>query len=149
MKRNLRLQQPFLTHRFDVRSWAVELPITTSDVAPLVCEISLLLFGRSDQLSLLFDKGRKLIVSLVEDSSRIAGSKEGTMSLRLTRRDLEFIICFLLTWYRDGLAETNHIDIDLIGSSSIGEDCTLVLQAENSQPPLPGNEAERIIRKIP
>jgi len=111
--------------------------------------MSLLLFGRSDQLSLLFDIGNKLIVSVVDSSSEIAGSDETPMSLRLGRRDVEFMMSFLLTWYRDGVAETNHIDIELVGSPLAGEDCTLVIQAENSRPPLSGDEAERLLRDMP
>ena len=149
MKRHLRLRHPFTTQRFDARSWAIELPIAASDVIPLVCEVSLLLLGRSDQLSLLYDNRHKLVVSLCDSLSRVTGSDENPATLSLSRSDLEFVNCFLLTWYRDGVAETNHVDIELAGSSSVGEDCTLVIQAENSRPPLPGDETERILREMP
>ncbi|MCG8648300.1 MAG: hypothetical protein MI861_00620 [Pirellulales bacterium] len=149
MKRHLQLRQSITTQRFNARSWAIEMPVAASDVVPLVCEISLLLCDRSDQLSLLFDKGKKLMVSVAETSLAISGAVNDPLSLSLRRSDAEFLLCFLLTWYRDGVAEANHVDIELVGNQSVGEDCTLVVQAENSRPPIPGDEAERILRKMP
>jgi len=149
MRRHLQLRHSITTQRFDARSWAIELPVAASDVVPLACEITLLRYGRSDQLSLLFDKGKKLMVSIAETHSTVTGAADSPSSLSLGRNDAEFLLCFLLTWYRDGVAEANHIDIELIGSQSAGEDCTLVVQAENSRPPIPGDEAERILREMP
>ena len=148
MRRHLQLRQSFSTRRFDTGAWAIELPIAASEVVPLVCEITLLLYGRSDQLSLLFDRGRKLVVSVCEGKSVVEGSDNSPSSLSLNRSDAEFLLCFLLTWYRDGVAEVNHIDVELVASQSAGKDCTLVVKAETSQPPLPGDEAERILREM-
>lgn len=146
MKRSIRLRHSFSTRRFDVRAWAIDLPIAASDVVPLVCEIAMLLYGRSDQLSLLFDRGRKLVVSIGE--SAVIGSNDSVSSVSLARNEVEFILGFLLTWYRDGVAEANHIDVELVGSQSAGRDCTLVITAEESQPPLSGDEAGRILREM-
>ena len=148
MRRHIQLRQSFSTRRFDVGAWAIELPIAASDVVPLVCEITLLLYGRSDQLSLLFDRGRKLVISVCEGKSAVTGSDDNPSSLSLNRSDAEFFLCFLLTWYRDRVAEANHIDVELVGSQSAGKDCTLVIKAEESQPPLSGDEAERILREM-
>ena len=148
MRRHAQLQQSFSTRRFNKRAWAIELPVAASDVVPLVCEIMLLLHDRSDQLSLLFDRGRKLVISVCEGKSAVKGSDDSPSSLSLNRSDAEFILCFLLTWYRDGIAEASHIDVELAASQSAGEDCTLIVKAEKSRPPLPGEETERILREM-
>ena len=148
MRRHLQLRNSFETQRFDERSWAVELAIVNSEVSSIICELTLLLYGRSDQLSLLFESKKKIVVSVAQSESAIIGSDDRFSSLSLNRNDAEFLLCFLLTWYRDGVAEVNHIDIELIGSQSDGKDCTLVVKAENSQAPLPGDEAERILREL-
>ena len=148
MRRHIQLRQSFETCRFDTRSWAIELPIIGSDVAILICEITLLLFGRAKQLSLLFVDEKKLLLTVSNGSSIVDGSNSGPSSLSLSRNDLEFVLCYLLTWYRDGTAEVNHIDVELIGSESIGPDCTLIVKAEQSQPPMPGAEVERMLREM-
>lgn len=148
MKRHILLRQSFSTRRFNVQAWAIELPVAASDVIPLVCEISLLLYGRSEQLSLLFDRGRKLVLSVREGESNVTGLDDNPSSLSLNRSDAEFVLSFLLTWYRDGIAEANHVDVELVGSQAAGKDCTLVIMAEKSQPPLSGGEAERILREM-
>lgn len=149
MKRHLRLRQLFETKRFNKDSWAIILPVSSGDVVALICEISLLLFDRSEQVSLLFESGQKLIVSKTDGDSRVSGSDADAGPLCMSRRDLESLFCFLLTWYRDGIAEVNHIDIELRADASVGQDCTIVIQSEVSQPPLPGNEAARIVRQMP
>lgn len=148
MRRHIQLRHAFETCRFDARSWAIELPLVGSEVANLICEITLLLFGRSNQLSLLFAEEKKLLLTVSNGNSTVGGSDSSPSSVSLSRNDLEFVLCYLLTWYRDGTAEVNHIDVELEGIESVGPDCTLVVKAEQSQPPLPGKEAERILRDM-
>lgn len=148
MKRHIHLRRCFATRRFSAETWAIQLPIAAADVVMLACEISLLLHGRSDQLSILVDRGKKLVLSVHDAESTVTGADGSPSAVRLSRNDTEVVLCYLLDWYRDGFAETKHIDIDLIGDKSMGQDCTLVLEAENPRPPIPGEEAERIIRKM-
>jgi hypothetical protein len=151
MKRHVRIQQPFTTHRFDVRSWAIELPIAASDVVAIICELSLLLFGRSEQLSVLCGNERKLVISLGNRVSQMPQSVEesAAIAFSLSRNDLEVVTCYLLTWYRDGAAETKHIDIPILSNRAAGEDCTLVIHAAISRAPMTGDDAERMLRHLP
>lgn len=148
MRRHLQLRQSFETCRFDSESWAIELPIASSEVPILICEITLLLFGRAAQLSLLFPLQKKVLLTVSAGSSTVDGTDVQPISLNLSRIHLEFVLGYLCTWYRDGVAEVNHIDVELKGSEGAGSDCTLVVKADQSQPPLSGEEAERILREM-
>jgi len=107
MRRHLRLKQAFTSHRFNERSWAVQLLISASDVVPLMCEMSLLLYDRSDQISLLFDKERKLTVSAVDSSSRVNFTDKSVVTFELGRSDLEHAICFLLAYEHRSLEQSS------------------------------------------
>ncbi|MGL4460997.1 MAG: hypothetical protein ACRDD1_19610 [Planctomycetia bacterium] len=145
MRRHLQLRQAISTIRFDSRSWAIELPVASSEVQVLVCEISLLLFARTKQLAFLFGKKQGLSLALSEGGSTVSGSEDNAL-VALSRNALESVLCYLLAWYRDGVAEVTHVDIEVVGSESAGVDCTLVIKADQFQPFLPGDEAERILR---
>ena len=148
MRRHVQLRQSIETFRFDPRSWAIELPIVGSEVPLLICETTLLLFGRATQLTLLFPDQKKVLLTVSNERSIVEGTVEQPTTIKLSRNDLEFVLAYLITWYRDGAAAVNHIDIDLMGTEAIGTDCTLVVKADQSQPPLTGEEAERILREM-
>jgi hypothetical protein len=57
-----------------------------------------------------------------------------------TTRDLDFIRHFFLRYYRDGVAEVDHIDIETCGDTYSGYITILV---EESVPPVSPDEASR------
>lgn len=148
MRRHLQLRQAFETLRFDPENWAIELPIVGSEVPILICEITLLLFGRATQLSLLFPGQKKVLLTLSDGSSTVDGNDLQPLSLNLSRNDLEFVLGYLSTWYRDGTAEVNHIDVELKERRDAESDCTLIFKADQSRPHLSGEDAERILREM-
>ena len=148
MKRHLQLRRCFSTQRFDARSWAIRVQIESTEVAQLCCELMLLLFEKAEKLSLLFEQNHKLTLAVTSEQSRTTGGNQNTIPVNLSRRDLELLLGFLLTWYRDGVAEVSHIDIELISDNASGKDCTLVVEANSSRPPLPAEEVERMLKNM-
>lgn len=146
MKRHLQLRQSFIADRYDQRSWAIRVPIETAEVPSLCCELVLLLYGKADRLVLKGVHSQKLALTCGGDQSSATGQNPLSIPVNLSRRDLEFLLGFLVTWYRDGMAEVNHVDIQLQGDDVAGEDCMLVVEALSSQPPLTANEIEKLLR---
>jgi hypothetical protein len=60
----------------------------------------------------------------------------------LTRSDLDYVIHFFLKYYRDGLAEVDHIDLEVLCDSE-GQDSCITLKVSEFMPPLDSDEAER------
>lgn len=148
MKRHLQLRHPFVTQRFDANSWAIRVQIESTAVAPLCCELMMLLFEKAEKLSLLFGHNHKLILAVTSEMSHATGDNEKAIPINLSRIDFEFLLGFLLSWYRDGIAEVNHVDIELRSDNASGNDCTLVIEAEISRPPMPSEEVERILKNM-
>lgn len=149
MKRHLQLRYTFNVQRYSTDAWSIGLPIATLEVAPLCCELSLLLLEKVEAISLLFTNGSKLVISITTENSRVTNFETKTISIALCRRDLEMVLCFLLIWYRDSVAEVNHLDIDLVSTTSFGPDCTLIVEAEESRLPLTADEAMKILKEMP
>ena len=59
--------------------------------------------------------------------------------MNLTTSDLDFVRHFFLRFYRDGLAEVDHIDVQT------GDGGYIIFCAELSVPPLSAEEAERLL----
>lgn len=93
----------------------------------VLLELSLLSFGLSD-------------VWIIEGTSRIAlsatsapsGTQNGSSwEVGLTHTSLEALLAYLLKWARDGLAEVDHIDVEIRGTP-----LTLTIRGGPYRPPL-------------
>ena len=147
MNRRLELRQSLETCRFDATNWAAELTVRSSEVTSLICELTLLIFGKSNQLTLSSaSSDTVLAVSKEKSSVEVRDTRRFLMSM--SRNDLEFIVSYLLAWYRDGFAEVDHIDLELSGAVDCGTNCTLVVRAEVSRYPMNGEEAQRMLREL-
>ncbi len=147
MNRRLELRQSLETCRFDATNWAAELTVRSSEVTSLICELTLLIFGKSNQLTLSSaSSDTVLAVSKEKSSVEVRDTRRFLMSM--SRNDLEFIVSYLLAWYRDGFAEVDHIDLELSGAEDCGTNCTLVVRAEVSRYPMNGEEAQRMLREL-
>ena len=146
MNRRLELRQSIETCRFDVINWAVELTVGSSEVTSLICELALLIFGKSRQLT-LSSASIDTVVAVSKEKSSVGVCDASRLLVSMSRNDLEFIVCYLLAWYRDGCAEVDHIDLELSGTEDCGRKCTMVVRAEVSRYPMNGEEAEWMLRE--
>jgi hypothetical protein len=107
-------------------------------------EISLLLQGLAESLTVRSPKGGTLLLSLLADKRvrRSAVSCGGTDKLRfdLSRTQAEYLQTVLLRAYRDGMADVDHVHIEgaLAGTAY---DLTFFFGA--SRPPMSAEEAAR------
>jgi hypothetical protein len=65
------------------------------------------------------------------------GEEKDRITVALCERDLDFVKHFYFRYYRDGMAEVDHIDIETDDGSY------LILSAEDSIPPVSSDEAKR------
>jgi hypothetical protein len=147
MNRRLELRQSLETCRFDATNWAAELTVRSSEVTSLICELTLLIFGKSNQLT-LSSASSDTVLAVSKENSSVEVRDTRRFLVSMSRNDLEFIVSYLLAWYRDGFAEVNHIDLELIGAEDCGRNCTLVVRAEASRYPMNGEEAQRMLREL-
>ena len=147
MNRRLELRQSLETCRFDAINWAVELTVRSSEVTSLICELTLLIFGKSNQLT-LSSASSDTVLAVSKEKSSVEVCDTRRFLVSMSRNDLEFIVCYLLAWYRDGFAEVDHIDLELSGTEDCGRNCTLVVRAEASRYPMDGEEAQRMLREL-
>lgn len=147
MNRRLELRQSLETCRFDATNWAAELTVRSSEVTSLICELTLLIFGKSNQLT-LSSASSDTVLAVSKEYSSVEVRDTRRFLVSMSRNDLEFIVSYLLAWYRDGFAEVNHIDLELSGAEDCGRNCTLVVRAEASRYPMNGEEAQRMLREL-
>jgi hypothetical protein len=138
MIRHLELSTSIRHHSFGAGTYATTVIIGRAALDQILVELFLLREGLIDRL-VITHKGTKLSVSSA-DTSKFGTYLQmaGGPTVSLTSVELEFISSFLLKYYRDGVAEVDHIDVDL-GSG------TLIVKAEDSKAPMSGVEAKRLL----
>jgi hypothetical protein len=68
----------------------------------------------------------------------------GGAEVSIDQVELAHWLHFFLKYYRDGIGEVDHIDVDLLpGASSASRSCTLVLKVPRALPPGSGEELRR------
>jgi hypothetical protein len=129
---------------------SLELAISFGDfsISEFCCELQLLIYGYAESLTIKSDSSRR-IVSLRMDgetSRRDLDAKvrfeesNQRVDVVLGKRHVEYWLCFFLKYYRDGLAEVDHIHLE-----DPSEDREVTIIVSESQPPMPGEEARRIL----
>lgn len=147
MRRHFQLQHPVVVESIDPRHWCLQLRVEQVELAAFCCELMLLQFGMVERLSLLGDRPRKLTVVCHAEHRSVAEVESEAVRLTLCRRDLEAVLGFLLAWYRDGTSSVSHLDIELAPDAAAGIDRTLLVEAGESRPPMPADEAIRLLGK--
>ena len=147
MRRHFRLQHPVVVESIDPRHWCLRLRVEQVELAAFCCELMLLHFEMVERLSLLGDRARKLTLACHAEHRSAAEVESEAVRLTFCRRDLEAVLGFLLAWYRDGTSSVSHLDINLASDDSAGIDRTLLVEAGQSRPPMPADEAIRLLRK--
>jgi hypothetical protein len=145
MNRILRLSTPALVNKYDFTSSSIALAVKEDEYQPMLCEMLLLAWSRASTLSLECSDG---VCIRITCSGEIAGINSRGISkydISLRSEDLEYASSYLLTWYRDGCAEVQHIDIDLRASD--GSECMLIITAEKYANPMSAEEAIKEMRK--
>ncbi|MCA3006187.1 MAG: hypothetical protein LW650_12055 [Planctomycetaceae bacterium] len=96
----------------------------------------------------LEDRGGRVKAAIqVADGARRGGGARATgegegRRIVLSQTALEYVMSFVLKYARDGMAEVDHVDLD-VDADDPGEAFTLTLSATRSTPPVSAEEARR------
>lgn len=61
----------------------------------------------------------------------------------LTRNNLDYVHQFFLKYYRDGVAEVDHLDLEAVDAETGHEEIYITFQVSESRPPLSPEEAKK------
>lgn len=91
-----------------------QIDIVDDVVYDLCLRLNLLYFGLISSLKI----GRETIIEvgydpLLLNSYGVSGSGENSISVRLSKDMIEYVITFFLTYVRDGISAVDHIDLEL------------------------------------
>lgn len=146
MKRHVELKNPLLTTCYSDGSSSVGVTIDAVSVQRLCCELMLLLYEKSLQLTLRCGTKSRLVLTVGGANGSIKKSADDLFCVEFSSSQTECLLAFLLNWYRDTIAEVPHLDIELLGDKLLGRDCTLVVKAEESRAPLSPEEVQRLLK---
>lgn len=62
--------------------------------------------------------------------------------INITENDLDYVLHFFLKHYRDGIAEVDHIDLEVLSPTESAE-ASICFKAPHAAPPLSAEEAKR------
>jgi hypothetical protein len=71
-----------------------------------------------------------------------ASFESNATRVRMTPDDLDYLLHFFLKYFRDGVAEVDHLDLD-VESQTNNEDSTITFKVPDSAQPLNAEEAKR------
>lgn len=83
------------------------------------------------------------VVRLNESSVCFATVASDIVLVELTGNSLDFLQHFFLKYYRDGIAEVDHVDLEALGRTAEQKSMYITFKVPESRPPLSPAEAER------
>ena len=89
-------------------------------------------------------KLRVLLDSSLARRSAVERSQSRGADVFLSRTGLDYWATFFLKYYRDGVGEVNHLDVEAYPRNpNMARGLGIVLQIANALPPISGEEARR------
>jgi hypothetical protein len=104
--------------------------------------VSQVVFGCDDRHFLIIEVDGQLSAS---DGS-IGAWSPPKARLTLSRNELESWVCFALKYYRDGIGEVDHVDLDVRVAPRGASIMSVTFVVPNAKPPLSPEETERLLR---
>ncbi len=111
----------------------------------VVAEILLLLEGLVMELSLRHPQQHPRVrISVGETSARASATvSDDGLHVGVSRTELESWMSFFLRYYRDGVAEVDHLDLEAHASDGEAKTVYVLLRVGKFGQPLSGDEARR------
>jgi hypothetical protein len=140
MKRHLSVAEDFLVSRDEV---VVE--IAAQEIKDFAIEATLLREELSTTLVLRSPTGQRveLSVQAADVRAKVRQLDSGDYHFELASNQVGTLQMFLLRAYREGMADVNHIHLEGIIA---GREMDLTLLFQVYKPPMPPDEAEKLIR---
>jgi hypothetical protein len=133
---------------FDDRTAGLSVTVHREGLEAVLLELSLLRFELSPGLA-LSTVGH--VCRLVLDESEFGDyRREGSLHrVGLHRRQIEAIMVYLLTYYRDGVAAVRHVDVDVgTETSEASAPLMLTILVDEAQALMSAEEARRAIESM-
>ena len=110
--------------------------------------LCLLREGLIDSLTIIDEEGSYKLRVLLDPSlarrSAVERSQSRGADAFLSRTELDYWATFFLKYYRDGVGEVNHLDVEAYPRNpNTARGLGIVLQIANALPPISGEEARR------
>jgi hypothetical protein len=118
--------------------WSLNIHISTENLQIWCLSLQLLCDKLIDSIIFPIQKTTKIMEFVIENYSCCEEKSNGKgFKVSLDSRDCDFIRHFFLRYYRDGIAEVDHIDIESHGKN-MGD---IIFTVDNTQQPLSPAEA--------
>jgi hypothetical protein len=113
--------------------------------------LCLLKEGLIDSLTVAEERGEDTVEIRVLAKPKIPGRANASLrsnraQLEIPRTSLEYLQTFFLRYYRDEIADSDHIDLEAIDIDSGKQDEYITFRVPDSKPPASPAEAERRLR---
>lgn len=121
----------------------VEVNLGDLEPSRFYCELALLNEGKAEGLLVRQHVGGLRVDIAKEDipvRARCAW-KEQSLKVMLSQAELEYWMSFFLKYYRDGVAEVDHLDVE--ADSARGEVVDIIVKVSQAAPPVTDAEARR------
>jgi hypothetical protein len=148
MTRTVKTRRPIRLEKFNDGWQAATIEVDKANLDSILLELSLIREDLVERVVFLGQAGTSISAQLKNDSDWSSGSftKEKAV-LNLCLREVDFTLSFLLKYYRDGVADVDHIDVAIFDRNSDAEIGTLTIHVADARPPISGEEAMRILSK--
>lgn len=107
--------------------------------------------GLIETLTLAEERGRAAVKIRVLDKPKVHGRTNANFrsdisQLEVPRTSLEYIQAFFLKYYRDEVAEVDHVDLEAIDADTGKQDEYVTFRVPDFRPPVSAQEAEKRLR---
>ena len=146
MKRTLTLTNNLILRKYSQKSWSICFEITYDDISALILEFQMIVYRLTQSVILLSPKGEDSVNILLNEKEESEITKDSSkLNILLSQKDIEFVISYLLQYYRDYCAPVSHIDIELVHKGLLGQDATLVIKASDVIEPMTEEDARKML----
>jgi hypothetical protein len=85
------------------------------------------------------------LMSEAKERRTHASFEAETARLRITSNDLDYLLHFFLKYYRDGFAEVDHLDLEVVAANE-RQDASVTFKVPESAQPLSPEQAKKRLR---
>lgn len=150
MNKSLRLPVDIQVRRYPGQS-VLNLSFRREALRDWCLGLCLLKEGLIDSLTVAEERGEDTVEIQVLAKPKIPGRANASLrsnrtQLEIPRTSLEYLQAFFLRYYRDEIADVDHIDLEAIDLDSGKQDEYITFRVPDSKPPASPAEAERRLR---
>jgi len=152
IKRFIEIENTIKFKTYNQDEWELLLKINRNDAIKLLLEMHLLEYSLAQIVSVKSKTTSEIIAfSLSENPNEKISTIEkinNKLKISLLFINLQYLISFLLRYYRDSHTPTNHIHLDISEKSPLGKSGDVIIETEDESNPLSGEELEKLLKNV-